>query len=35
MTFEHVAIEDLNVAGMSASARGSLEQPGRNVAAKA
>lgn len=34
-TFEHVAIEDLNVAGMSASARGTLEEPGRNVRAKA
>ncbi|MCG7308302.1 transposase [Brachybacterium sp. ACRRE] len=33
--FEHVAIEDLNVAGMSSSARGTLEQPGRNVRQKA
>lgn len=32
--FEHVAIEDLNVAGMSASARGTLEELGRNVRAK-
>ncbi|WP_422117764.1 RNA-guided endonuclease InsQ/TnpB family protein [Brachybacterium sp. UNK5269] len=33
--FEHVAIEDLNVSGMSSSARGTIEQPGRNVRAKA
>lgn len=32
---EIVAIEDLNVAGMTASAKGTLEAPGRNVAAKA
>lgn len=30
-----VAIEDLNVAGMTSSARGTLEAPGRNVRAKA
>jgi putative transposase len=30
-----VAIEDLNVTGMTASARGTREQPGRNVKAKA
>ncbi|MFV8142164.1 RNA-guided endonuclease InsQ/TnpB family protein [Mycolicibacterium senegalense] len=30
-----VAIEDLNVAGMTRSARGTAEQPGRNVKAKA
>lgn len=30
-----VAIEDLNVAGMTRSARGTIEQPGRNVRAKA
>lgn len=30
-----VAIESLNVAGMTASARGSVEAPGRNVAQKA
>nr|WP_240163490.1 transposase [Mycolicibacterium sphagni] len=30
-----VAIEDLNVAGMTHSARGTLEQPGTNVRAKA
>jgi putative transposase len=29
-----IVIEDLNVAGMSRSARGTVEQPGRNVAAK-
>ncbi len=29
-----VAIEDLNVAGMSASAAGTVEEPGKNVAAK-
>ncbi|WP_236728368.1 MULTISPECIES: RNA-guided endonuclease InsQ/TnpB family protein [Mycobacteriaceae] len=29
-----IAIEDLNVAGMTRSARGTLEQPGRNVRAK-
>lgn len=31
---ELVAVEDLNVAGMTASAKGTLEEPGRNVAAK-
>lgn len=30
-----VAVEDLNVAGMTASARGSIDNPGRNVRAKA
>lgn len=30
-----VAVEDLGVAGMTASARGTLEQPGTNVSAKA
>ena len=30
-----VGVEDLNVAGMTASARGALKAPGRNVAAKA
>lgn len=30
-----VAVEDLNVAGMTRSARGSIDKPGRNVAAKA
>lgn len=30
-----VAIEDLNVAGMTASARGTIDKPGRNVRAKA
>lgn len=30
-----VAVEDLNVAGMTRSARGTLEQPGTNVRAKA
>lgn len=30
-----VAVEDLNVAGMTASARGTVERPGRNVRAKA
>ncbi|UQN30483.1 RNA-guided endonuclease InsQ/TnpB family protein [Brachybacterium kimchii] len=34
-TFEHVAIENLNVAGMSSSACGTLEQPGCNVRQKA
>ena len=33
--FAQVAIEDLNVAGMTASARGTIEKPGRNVRAKA
>ncbi|MWM63458.1 transposase, partial [Escherichia coli] len=30
-----VAVEDLNVAGMTRSARGTIDKPGRNVAAKA
>lgn len=30
-----VAIEDLNIAGMTSSARGTIDNPGRNVAAKA
>ncbi|MFN6548579.1 RNA-guided endonuclease InsQ/TnpB family protein [Mycolicibacterium nivoides] len=30
-----IAIEDLNVAGMTSSARGTVERPGRNVKAKA
>lgn len=30
-----IAIEDLNVAGMAGSARGTTERPGRNVKAKA
>lgn len=30
-----IAIEDLNVSGMSSSARGTLEKPGKNVEAKA
>lgn len=33
--WQTVAVEDLNVAGMTASARGTLESPGRNVRAKA
>ena len=33
--FETVAVEDLNVAGMTASARGTIDKPGRNVRAKA
>jgi putative transposase len=33
--FAVVAIEDLNVSGMTASARGTVEQPGRNVRQKA
>lgn len=33
--FSAVAIEDLNVAGMTASARGSVEKPGKNVRQKA
>jgi len=31
---ETIAVEDLNVAGMTRSAKGTLEKPGRNVAAK-
>ena len=34
-SFADIAIEDLNVKGMSSSARGSVEEPGRNVRAKA
>jgi putative transposase len=34
-THQVVAVEDLNVAGMTRSARGSVERPGRNVRAKA
>lgn len=33
--FETVAVEDLNVAGMTRSAKGTVEAPGRNVRAKA
>ncbi|MFB7376327.1 RNA-guided endonuclease InsQ/TnpB family protein [Kitasatospora purpeofusca] len=33
--FAVVAVEDLNIAGMTASARGTLERPGRNVRQKA
>lgn len=33
--FEAVAIEDLNVQGMTRTAKGSVEKPGRNVKAKA
>ena len=32
--FEHVVLEDLNVKGLRRSARGTREQPGRNVKAK-
>ena len=34
-SYELVAIEDLNVAGMTRSARGTIDQPGRGVRAKA
>lgn len=34
-SFSHIGIEDLNVAGMTASARGTVDQPGRNVRQKA
>ena len=34
-TFDILALEDLRVAGMTASAAGTVEHPGRNVAAKA
>jgi putative transposase len=34
-SFDLIAIEDLDVAAMTRSARGTLDQPGRNVAAKA
>uniref|UniRef100_UPI002FDC69CE RNA-guided endonuclease InsQ/TnpB family protein n=1 Tax=Streptomyces sp. IBSBF 3010 TaxID=2903526 RepID=UPI002FDC69CE len=33
--FEHVALEDLRVKNMTRTARGTVEAPGRNVAAKA
>ncbi|XVQ11334.1 RNA-guided endonuclease InsQ/TnpB family protein [Spirillospora sp. CA-255316] len=33
--FEVIGVEDLNIAGMTRSARGTIERPGRNVAAKA
>lgn len=33
--FETIAVEDLNVAGMTRSARGSIDRPGRNVRQKA
>jgi len=33
--FEHVALEDLRVKNMTRTARGNVEKPGRNVAAKA
>ncbi|MGV0869369.1 RNA-guided endonuclease InsQ/TnpB family protein [Corynebacterium kalidii] len=33
--FDTLCIEDLNVAGMTSSARGTMENPGRNVSAKA
>jgi putative transposase len=32
--FETIAVEDLNVAGMARSARGTLDEPGRNVRQK-
>ena len=32
--FETIAIEDLNVAGMTRSARGTIDQPGRNIRQK-
>ncbi|MEU2026156.1 transposase [Streptomyces sp. NPDC016469] len=35
MQFEHVALEDLRVKNMTRTARGTVEAPGRNVAAKA
>jgi putative transposase len=34
-SFAHIAMEDLNVKGMTASARGTRERPGRNVPQKA
>jgi len=34
-TYSLIAIEDLNIAGMTRSAKGTAEQPGRNVRAKA
>lgn len=33
--FAHIGLEDLNVAGMTSSAKGTLEAPGENVKAKA
>ncbi|XVQ15904.1 RNA-guided endonuclease InsQ/TnpB family protein [Spirillospora sp. CA-255316] len=33
--FEVIGVEDLDIAGMTRSARGTIERPGRNVAAKA
>jgi transposase len=33
--FEVIGVEDLNVRGMTRSAKGNIERPGRNVAAKA
>jgi transposase len=33
--FDVIGVEDLNIAGMTRSARGTIERPGRNVAAKA
>ncbi|XVQ09265.1 RNA-guided endonuclease InsQ/TnpB family protein [Spirillospora sp. CA-255316] len=33
--FEVIGVEDLNIRGMTRSARGTIERPGRNVAAKA
>lgn len=33
-SWSHIAIEDLNVRGMTASARGTIENPGRNIRAK-
>lgn len=34
-SYSHIGIEDLNVAGMTASARGTVENPGRRVRQKA
>ena len=31
--FDVIRVEDLNIKGMTRSARGTVEQPGRNVAA--
>ncbi|XVQ11255.1 RNA-guided endonuclease InsQ/TnpB family protein [Spirillospora sp. CA-255316] len=33
--FEVIGVEDLNISGMTRSAKGTIERPGRNVAAKA
>lgn len=33
-SWSHIAIEDLNVRGMTTSARGTIENPGRNIKAK-